>query len=415
MIKRLRKIPAPVWITWAACLLLGCVLVVMNPIFSPIDEQAHYRVIEYIANEHALPNMIIDPWFYESVQPPLYYLFMALPFRFFAWDMHLQVLVLRGLNVCMLLGMLTVCFALESVLRRIVSNFSVGCYRALFLFFCFSPGVLTRFSTISNEPLAVLFSALCFYWLLRMLADGVTQRSWLFCSIFLAAAVMTKITTVFWFAPLFCLLLWQKKLRYFFASTGIVFTALVPWFISNYRVYGALTGMAEHTKFISGVAGTETKDVWEHSLRMFLTFFLSPEAGIEGRTWLVCYYVSIPLSLLCMAFLLYGIFLAIRFFSSLLKDASPLSLSQILLVLTCAAFAGNISTIYYGSFSSGINLISGRYLMHSIPCLAIFGAIGAQKLPSALRKILFFGFYCFLFFFLAISFYRFFLLWMALQ
>ncbi len=415
MIKRLRQIPLPVWLTWAVCLLLGCVLVVMNPIFSPIDEEAHFRVIEYIANEHALPNMIIDPWFYESVQPPLYYLLMALPFRLFAWDLHLQILALRGLGLCMLLALLGVCFALEPVLKRISPDFPIGYYRALFLFCCFSPGVLSRFCTIGNEPFSVLFSALCCYWLLRMLADGVTQRSWLFCTLFLAAAVLTKITTVFWFAPLFCLLLWQKKLKFFFSSLGITFAALIPWFISNYQVYGALTGMAEHTKFISGVAGTETKDVLLHSFRMFITFFLSPEAQLDSSPKTAVYGVSIMIGLLGIIFLCYGLWTAIRFFRSFQKGTVPFSAFQVLLLLSCAVFAGNLSTIYYGSFSSGINLISGRYLIHSIPCLSIAGAWGASKLPAFLRKIISVGGAGFLLCYLGLSLSRFVSFWLAVQ
>lgn len=413
--KLLRRIPAPIWISWALCLCLGCVLIVMNPIFSPIDEEAHYRVIEFIANEHALPNMVIDPWFYESVQPPLYYVLMALPFRLFSWDLHLQILALRGLGVCMLLGVLGACFAMEPVLRRILPNFPVKCYRALFLFFCFSPGVLTRFSTISNEPLAVLFSILCFYWILRMFADGVTGRSWLFCTIFLVAAVMTKITTLFWFAPLFCLLLWQKKLKFFFASIGIVFAALVPWFISNYRVYGALTGMGEHAKFIGGVDGVQTKDVWLHTYRMFITLFLSPEAQVSSSPRTGVYAASILATFFGILFLLYGAYLAVRFLIGLFQKNEVLSTKKIILIIACAAFVGNLSTIYYGSFSSGINLINGRYLMHSIPALSAAGGLALGRLPRWGRIGIIVCLFIFEIIYLIISLRYFLAFWLALQ
>jgi len=117
--------PAVAGMLVCCVLAFGAVVAVRTPVFSPVDEKAHFEYVQYVAEHHAVPVLgkhypslsvlELDPSFstkrygtdprrmgivglaYEDFQPPLYYA-LAVPAYELSGNLHTKVIVLRSLR-----------------------------------------------------------------------------------------------------------------------------------------------------------------------------------------------------------------------------------------------------------------------------------------------------------------------------
>jgi 4-amino-4-deoxy-L-arabinose transferase-like glycosyltransferase len=253
-----------------AIITFGSITIEKYPLWSLVDEGAHFDNIEYIAQHHSLPvlgkvfatqqelaigqgiypkHSNIDPktsglpgLAYEAFQPPLYYL-VATPFYFLNGNFHSKAIILRFLG----LGLLVVSIALLARLSRHVlkQRWLLGLGGGLLIFLM--PGIITRSVTISNFNLALplVIAAVTEMWIAwerrssnRLITGGFLVGCGVLTDLYLAELVPV-------FLALAAVLFLGSKdrgnhLRCAIA-VGLAAIVTLPWFIFNEIEYHALT------------------------------------------------------------------------------------------------------------------------------------------------------------------------------
>jgi hypothetical protein len=213
---------------------LGVMLAFRFPVFSPIDEEAHFSYIQEIAQHGALPVLGHTPTSrqgleieqgtyprppthtytlhdlgglsYEALQPPLYY-FAAVPAFDLTSNYVDKVYSVRLFDVLLLLATLVAVGRLARVTLR--DRWMVGWAFAL-VFFAL-PGVLVRFVTISNLPLAALLAVL-FVTELWIGWERHSGRRLILAGLFLGLAVLSQLEQLF-LIPVFAVVIGAEALR----------------------------------------------------------------------------------------------------------------------------------------------------------------------------------------------------------
>ncbi|MBE0430171.1 MAG: hypothetical protein IBX61_09950, partial [Thermoleophilia bacterium] len=249
-------------------LVIAVTLLIKFPVWSPIDEGAHFTYIQYVAEEHRLPVLGRDPvttevlsisekiypeksssdpaklgiggQAYEAFQPPLYYI-LAVPFFFFSDDYMNKVYLLRGFDFLLLLGSIFLLWGVAKAhYRQPLFPFSMG------LNFFLLPGVLLRSITISNAALTIPI-ALLFIWLLVKFDRSEDNLLLLAAGLTFAAASLTHLTLLYLLPVLVIVIVrhylkrrdLRKLLPTAVGSLSLAVIPIVPWLIFNYRHYGA--------------------------------------------------------------------------------------------------------------------------------------------------------------------------------
>jgi hypothetical protein len=241
----------------------GASTVARFPVFSPIDERAHYGYLQSIAESHRLP--VITDWLspqavavndgtypgpprtparsrglggqvYEAFQPPLYYL-LAAPAFAIAADYRDKVDWVRAFDFLLLLVAVALLYRLArcALPEQPLLAFSAGLTVIMF------PGLIARAITISNAPLeiamtlAVLLSAWRAY-------DVPNTRNLGLAGLAVGAAALTK-TTLVYLAPIFLIVLIARRPRLRTAAIAclIPLVMLGPWVAFNLDHYDAVT------------------------------------------------------------------------------------------------------------------------------------------------------------------------------
>ncbi len=252
----------------------GIMTVSRFPVWSPIDEGAHYAYVQEIAQHGRLPvlgktytsqavlaithhanpaHFYIDPTTqglgglsYEAFQPPLYYAIAAPVFDAVPGYMN-KVYALRAFDLLLLL--LAAVLALRLCRAVVPRHWRVVAPLVLSMFLL--PGVVVRSVTISDEalelPIALLFTVTFLWAWSRPSARRVAA-----VGAVLAACVLTQVLLLC-LAPLFLAALWRwwRHNRYSFADAGFLGSAAVliglplvlvgPWLAFNEVHYHALT------------------------------------------------------------------------------------------------------------------------------------------------------------------------------
>lgn len=350
--------------------LLGAVFIFCGELFSPIDEAAHFYTANYIAQTGTLPNMIELPDYYESVQTPLYYLFASFFLRLVPSRTG-QVFVLRAVNFLLLWGCAHLALASAERLRQAGVPVPETAMRACVLFFFFNPGVMVRFCTVSNEPLAVFFSACALYAMVGLLCSGYSTRLWLICTLGICGAVLSKISALFLLAPALCVLIWLRRPGRFAGCAGILLLALAPWFAYNQYIYGAWTANAWHRAYVLPLIAP-IRPFAEVVGAFFSTLFFPSEGRVGG--WMAPLLTGLNFAALAAAAALIVWACACAAYCLAPRrwfDRSPAVLSRLLYVLCAGFLVGNLCVILVGTFTSDIDLLFGRYMMYTLGCMAL--------------------------------------------
>jgi len=267
-----------------AVVVFGSITAVRYPLWSIVDEGAHFDNIAYIAEHGSLPvlgktlaneqvlaiaqgvyprHTTIDPrtdglggLSYEAFQPPLYYL-VATPVYFLSGNYHTKAILLRFFGLFLLL----VAIALLARLSRLVLRERWLAGLAGGLLVLLMPGFVVRMVTISNMALAVpiLIATVTELWIAwqrasprRLVAAGILVG----CSV-LTDLYLAELVPVLLAVTISILVRRRTRRDVMWSATGGALAALLvlPWVVFNEVEYGALTAgnlvKAEQTPIIN--------------------------------------------------------------------------------------------------------------------------------------------------------------------
>jgi 4-amino-4-deoxy-L-arabinose transferase-like glycosyltransferase len=407
--------PARVWISAVivieivAIAVFGSITIARYPLWSVIDEGAHYDNIIYIAAHGSYPvlgkalaspqelaisqgryprHTTINPktdgvagLTYEAFQPPLYY-YVAAPVSLLSSNYHTKAILLRYFGLILLL----IAIGLFARLSRHVlkERWLLGLAGGLLVFFM--PGVLVRMVTISNInlaiPLAILIvTELWIAW------ERQSSRRLLVCGFLVGCGVLTDLYLVE-MAPVYvCVagsVIWRNrtKVSVAYAALGGVIGAVVvfPWLAFNEVKYHALTASAlakreqlsivnpEHLRFTLGQLPSLT------AARLFQPL-MAQEWSVSSPFY--AYLILLFEALLLPAAIVLAITLGKRLFSS--------GLWMFVLPMAC-----NIGLAWYidigQQWQSG-SMVS-RYIYPTLPFIALFVVAAYLRLTPSIRPLL---------------------------
>lgn len=391
---------------WALCVIgiLGILWTINMPVFSPVDEAAHYLYVDYICENHRLPVIsemmnsdlisalageatvnIPEGIMYEAVHPPLYYVCMALLCNWFEWT-AVRFWICRFVGIILLLGVTCVIFKWCNYLLKqeiIKKEEQTNLLLAAMIILC-CPGILTRFGTVSNEGLAVLLVSMCLYQFTKVIFEGISKKKFLFLSILIVCAVLTKITTCFVIVLWLLILLYYKKIRKMVISISIIATGMSPWVLYNYLNYGSFTGTKKHLEYALPICNPnkETIDILSGVAGIFTRFFYPSEGNMGSITQIIVNFLDI---LLLGGLVYFGIKCIKILYKMLVKKRCQYTYQleekkELMEVTYFLCVLGNILILILGSVGTFVSVINGRYLYLSImPIIYIVQLLSVVK------------------------------------
>jgi 4-amino-4-deoxy-L-arabinose transferase-like glycosyltransferase len=256
-----------------AIVVFGAITIQRYPLWSPVDEGAHFDNVIYVAAHGSYPvlgktlaseqelaigqgvyprHTTINPrtdglvgLSYEAFQPPLYY-YLAAPVSLLSGDYHTKAILLRYFGLLLLV----VSIALLARLSRHVlgQRWLLGLSAGLLIFLM--PGFLVRMVTISDMNLAVPMVLLIVTELWITWQDQSPRRL-LICGALVGCGVLTDLYLVE-MIPLYAAvagaMVWRRREAGTVvpAAVGAALAGLVllPWIVFNEVKYHAFTATA---------------------------------------------------------------------------------------------------------------------------------------------------------------------------
>ena len=310
-------------IAYAMALVPALALAIGQPVWSRVDEAAHYDVIaQYAAgvyprdatttirpetleimqrsgvfgfvvdNEYVKPDPVLQPmpsglssagqvlWIrrhgwefsYEAFQPPLYYA-LALPAWFAGHALGGAVGSLYAVRVFdALLAALLAPLAMMILLALWPGQ--RGAAWAAAALTAVLPGLALNLTSVTNDVLVGVLGALCV--LVAVSGKWTWRRAALVGALF-GAALLTK-TSAVGIAPALALALlqarWDGGLKQALVAGGVAAACVVPWLASNLAIYGELITTREQVAMAAFPPRTADPGFWSVStLHSFVTFW----------------------------------------------------------------------------------------------------------------------------------------------
>lgn len=325
-------------------------------------------------------------FFYEAIQPPLYYALMgmiAAPIGFFRHP-ALSFLALR------LAGAIMVSIAFHITLKainrhaRLLDASTANGHSAILASLCaayvaFGPGFFLQFSTVGNEQLSMLVNAFLFYYMCRWLPRAQWSSTQALTFGILGGLIwLTKLTNIFWL-PLICVLTWSRMGFKSACRTAACTIAMGAWWhVYTWWHTGKLTGTQGHLKMVFPILNPDNS---RFTLSQFLDRVILPFLSAFGTQ-----PAFVPsLDNIAVGFgtaLFVGTFVLLQKGALLVKEKGLSSLSD---VEHSHVVLGLWSTIgLWGSFfvalvptlKYGINFALPRYAYPSLGPIAVVAAAG---------------------------------------
>jgi 4-amino-4-deoxy-L-arabinose transferase-like glycosyltransferase len=394
-----------------AVAVLAAITVARYPLWTLVDEGAHFDYIQAIADDGRLPVItdLVSPQVeaiaehvypapprknraeiglggrsYEAQQPPLYYLLAVPAFAAGGSDYKTKARVVRAFDVLFLLAAIAVFLALcREVLGRGPEALA-GTALALTVFLW--PAVVVRGVTISNEGLELLVGAAMVYALWR--AASERSPGWLVAAGALVGLGLLTRLTLAYLAPVAIgvavvgALRGPKRFPWWSlaAAAAIPVALLVPWAVFNLDHYNALTptGAARHQQ--EAVVNPTGRRLGLSDLKTdaaaMLNGILPDEWWVVflSNTWRVARDVIVPAFLVVPLAL--GAFAPLR----------PGERARAWWILAGPMLIGLLAML--ASFViANWNLFAPRYLHPELPGFALFGALALVRLWPKPRLI----------------------------
>lgn len=384
--------------------LYGLIYILLVPVFSPIDEAAHFDYINKIMFEHKLPLIsdLIDvsrlsevssyavpvSLQYEAVHPPIYYFLGSLIVYPFQDYPSLSLIILRLVGLLLLLTSLYFTIKTFSILSKYFKWYvNEVLFTSILLLLYTNPGIVTRMVTVSNESLTVCLFSLLIYLMVEFVITSHSVKKLRVISIITGCLVLTKITSVVIIVPLLLIFLFIKSWRYIFEFSLIIGIIVLPWIIFNLYHYHSFTGTEEHVEFVKKIVNPHNVNLgFEYVVQKFTyilySFWVPQEirwSGIYELANLITYGLSLGL-ILCIASTISTI--------CKLQREKQLNLNAKLnSVLIIFVFLSLIMLIY-GTLSQDVDILLGRYLYITIVPISLF--IYMQLIEIPLKKVSFY-------------------------
>lgn len=222
------------------------------PAFQAPDEEAHFNVIRFIFEHHALPLQPTTLDFkvhdYEAYQPPLYYLMASVPYALgrliIGSDAPGLLILVRVVMLALWWGTARITLRLLDAVKLADPALRLGVLAVV----CFVPTQVYTSAAVTNDNAIVFFAQLALLCALRV--EGLLGAVWL--GLALGALLLSKLSGVGAFVGalgLYALCLRERALgpiRIFvrLAIAGLVVSALVvPWLARNVVEYGSLLAL----------------------------------------------------------------------------------------------------------------------------------------------------------------------------
>jgi hypothetical protein len=281
----------------AVGLLRGMWWVVVTPIWSPIDEQAHYDFVEAMGRLEAPPIVGEDrvhrevlelakrsstsPWqsvpvpadpsrlewhayaqSYEAAQPPLYYAAMAPVWKAASWMRTLgTVYVLRVASLVLSLLLVPLLWLLGRELFPDRPEIGVGAAAVAVVL----SGVNGNFAIVANDGAMTVLCAATTLAVARLIQRGFTSRRVVMLGLLVALAVLTKLTalSIVGIVAIGALLAARRHrvsrrelARHGAVAGGAAAALAAPWVLFNLIAYGGVTG----SKQLDAITGSLQSD-----------------------------------------------------------------------------------------------------------------------------------------------------------
>jgi len=337
------------------CLLFGLLYLFISPPTTTPDEIAHLAYPRYLLQENKLPSFTTSEDFWESHQPPLYYI-LSLP-------------------IVKLFSSLPIFNQLQ--LDRIVSFFIYGASLLIFYFLlkklfsqeyllqatglCFFgiPMVCYLSGSFSNDILMILISVLLSYWIFYSSEKKFGHKEAIFFGICLGLGLLTKVHLYPFLLLAWLFILWKKPFFIWLEVSFVAFLSSFWWFLHNLKSTGDIFGLS-HTFVLWGSQ--------QENLSTFSSFFtlcaklFSGFMGVFGK-----FTIAYPTIIYIIA-----AFAVFVFFLVLIKNYKDTRIKK-----TVAVIFALILFVIIQNFS--FYQPQGRYLVSIIPFIGIAFAIVAQK------------------------------------
>lgn len=382
------------------------------PVYSPIDEGNWYSIIDYICKNGKMPLIsqtantadilqnICRPLYntsnmqmYEVVHPPLYFYTMVLITGWIA-NSYVRFWACRYIGGIILLLVVKCSFKIFSLLQsnNVIEDEERNILKKCIFIFALLPGVLTRFGTITNESLAVLFVCLFMYGIIKYIFDDDSIKNLVILNLIILAAIMTKTTTAFVFVILLITLLYKKQYKRILISFFIIGVGSLPWLRYNFINYHSFTAMQQHVSIVHPLVnpGGRNIDVFEGVFNLFNNFFY-PQEGYNGNGIVVSliYGLSTVFMILCIA-LMYKYIKTMCLYIWNCKSRYVYSDTEkkLFLKVICVLWVlGNILILVIGSITANLSLFVGRYLYLSVIPLIILIGTEIKCITNRVKKL----------------------------
>ncbi|WP_240414714.1 hypothetical protein [Paenibacillus periandrae] len=374
----------------------GVIYIFGLPYFSPIDEGAHFAVVQFIAENYKMPlvydlisNQILamaehvyplksmtDPSkigfggvHYEAFQPPLYYFTSAIVYKLLIGNIVFKFYGLRCLG---LLYLLISIYFVNKIYNEIVKLKLIEKCDFLFfsivLLFSLSPGILLRMTTVSNLHLLLPIASLLLFIIVKYtyIKKLNLKSHILVLGLFSGILVLTHSTTVFFIPLIIIFLILKKEYKNIVFYLLFLFLITLPWFIFNYLHYGQLTaGIIVQNMQQPAVNPNYDKYGIYYIIQNFprlLSTFINPQEAILSRLNI---WITDFISGLIIVVLLSVIYYLIINFKNIYQE------KNIIKVFTSIGFFSNIALICYITISQSWDILIGRYVYMSVSLLIL--------------------------------------------
>jgi hypothetical protein len=306
---------------------------------------------------------------YEAFQPPLYYA-IATPFWMLGSAVGGGIAAVYAVRILdALLAALLAPLALLISLRLWPANPSVAWGAAVLT--AFMPGVALNLTAITNDVLA---SVLCGACILLAISGSWTRKRVLLVGLLLGLALLTKTTTAA-IAPALAVALLQRDRgggwKPLITSGLVAALCITPWLISNIAIYGELITTKEQLAMAAFPPRTANPEFWSVStLHAFVTFWAGdPFLSLPG---------AVAISLVAALVTALSIAGALHAWGRGLPGMSREAVAVVALASAGAALA-SVTTPVLAAFNA-----PGRFAYVALPAITALVTAGLWvELPSA--------------------------------
>ncbi|MHB1464111.1 MAG: DUF2142 domain-containing protein [Thermoleophilia bacterium] len=417
---------------WLVMLLMCVTFALIQPVWSRVDEAQHYSYVQYLAENRSLPvegKTFITPaavqislkedqwgwapagllstparlnpsqwsmlpaglsdqnqekwvrrnlWYfnYEAMQPPLYYavnvpLYAALPADPLVKLYGMRLLAALLASTILPLSYLT---AREAFPESRLALWGTPVIVLL------TQGFALNMSQMSNDALAVPLAAAGVLLLLRMTGRGLATKRSLLAGAVIAAALLTKLTTVFLLPlallpPVLLVYYKRESIRRALLQTGLmtapVAALMAPWMLHNLFLYGDTTGASAARPLMSSFFASPLTSLGTLRLNELLPTFWFGEPVFPFSYWTLAWIAIGPAMVVAIAGVL---FFLTQSWRRQVKDV------QIRILFLVLALVIGVSVNLMLPFGSGIGGVPGRYLYPLLPVIAFLLIFGIDRL-----------------------------------